>query len=181
MKIPAAETGSRPAGFSPALFLATCGGVGWVPVAPGTFGSLAGLVLSLITGWLATGLAEAGGLMGRAAVAAIEVGLVAVLFAVGVPICTRAARLLGGKDPGPVVLDEAVAVPLVLAMVPPAARDPLVLAVAFALFRVFDILKPPPCRQLERLPEGLGIMADDIGAALLAAACLAALRWQGWL
>jgi len=181
MKIPAAEAGSRPAGFSLALFLATCGGVGWVPVAPGTFGSLAGLVLALVTGWAATGLAAAGGLAGRQAVAAIEVGLVAVLFAVGVPICTRAARLLGGKDPGPVVLDEAVAVPLVLAVVPPAARGPLVLAVAFALFRVFDILKPPPCRRLERLPGGLGIMADDIAAALLAAACLAALRWPGWL
>jgi phosphatidylglycerophosphatase A len=181
MKIPAAEVGSRPAGFSPALFLATCGGVGWVPVAPGTFGSLVGLVLSLVTGWVATGLAEAGGLDGPGAVAALEVGLVAVLFVAAVPICTRAARLLGGKDPGPVVLDEAVAVPLVLAVVPPAARGPLVMAVGFGLFRVFDILKPPPCRQLERLPAGLGIMADDVGAALLAAACLAAIRWQGWL
>jgi phosphatidylglycerophosphatase A len=46
---------------------------------------------------------------------------------------------------------------------------------------VFDILKPPPIRQLERLPAGLGVMADDLGAAALAAACLAATRWQGWL
>jgi phosphatidylglycerophosphatase A len=181
MKISGSDAGSRPARFSLPLFVATCGGVGRVPVAPGTFGSLVGLLLSVITGGVATWLAGAGGLAGRGAVAAIEVGLVAVLFAAGVPFCTRAAGLLGGKDPGPVVLDEAVAVPLVLAVVPPAARGPLVLAVAFALFRLFDILKPPPCRQLEQLPGGLGIMADDAGAALLAAACLAAVRWQGWL
>jgi phosphatidylglycerophosphatase A len=104
-----------------------------------------------------------------------------VLFFGGIPLCTRAARLLGGKDPGPVVLDEAVAVPTVLAVVPLAARGPLVLAAAFGLFRVFDIAKPPPIRQVERLPEGLGIMADDQVAAAFAAACLAAARWQGWL
>jgi len=104
-----------------------------------------------------------------------------VLFLAGIPVCTRAAKLLGVKDPGPVVLDEAVAVPLALLVVQPAGRGPVALAVAFALFRVFDILKPPPVRQFERLPEGLGIMADDQAAAGLAAACLAAARWQGWL
>ena len=171
----------RPNRFEPALLAATCGGVGWMPLAPGTFGSLVGLPLSLGLAGVATPLSAALGLAGPAGVAAVEVALVATLFVVGVPICTRAARLLGGKDPGPVVLDEAVAVPLVLVVVPPAARGPLVLAVAFALFRLFDILKPPPCRQLERLPGGLGIMADDQGAALLAAACLAVARWRGWV
>jgi phosphatidylglycerophosphatase A len=56
-----------------------------------------------------------------------------------------------------------------------------VLAAAFLLHRLFDIGKPPPCRQLERLPRGLGIMADDWGASAWMAACLAAARWLGWL
>jgi len=98
-----------------------------------------------------------------------------------VPLCTAAARKLGGHDPGPVVIDEAIALPIVLLPVPPPARGPLTLVVAFVLFRLFDILKPPPVRQFERLPAGLGIIADDQAAACLAAACLAAARWQGWL
>jgi phosphatidylglycerophosphatase A len=166
--------------LDPALVAATCGWVGRMPFAPGTFGSLVGLPLSLATGaaaaWLAT---RFGG--GPAATVALEAALVAGLFLAGIPICTRAARLLGGKDPGPVVLDEAAAVPLVLLAVPLVARGPATLAAAFVLFRLFDILKPPPIPQIERLPGGLGIMADDQAAAALAAACLAAARWQGWL
>lgn len=166
--------------FDFVLLVATCGGVGRVPRAPGTFGSLVGLPLSLATGAVATWLAaRLGG--GLPATAGIEAALIAALFLAGIPICTRAARLLGGKDPGPVVLDEACAVPLVLLVVPPAARGPAALAAAFVLFRLFDILKPPPVRQLERLPGGLGIMADDQGAAGLAAACLAVAHWQRWL
>jgi len=177
----ASDSPPRPGLFEPAVLLATCGGIGWIPFAPGTFGSLVGLPLSLGLAAVATPLAAMLGLTGPAGGASVEVALVAVLFAVGIPICTRAAQLLGGKDPGPIVLDEAVAVPLVLVAVPPEARGPVVLAAAFVLFRVFDILKPPPCRQLERLPTGLGIMADDQGAAVLAAACLGVARWRGWL
>jgi phosphatidylglycerophosphatase A len=163
------------------LLVATCGWLGRIPFAPGTFGSLVGLPLSLATGtaagWLAGRLGQ-GGIM---VPAVIELALIAVLFFGGIPLCTRAARLLGGKDPGAVVFDEAVAVPTVLVVVPLAARGPAVLAAAFVLFRVFDILKPPPVHQVERLPAGLGIMADDQVAAVFAAACLAAARWQGWL
>ncbi len=170
----------RPPWLDPALVAATCGWVGRIPFAPGTFGSLVGLPLSLATGAAAAWLA--GRLGGGPPVAlGIEAVTLAGLFLIGIPICTRAADLLGGKDPGPVVLDEAVAVPVVLLAVPTAARGPAALAAAFVLFRVFDILKPPPIRQLERLPAGLGVMADDLGAAALAAACLAATRWQGWL
>lgn len=165
----------------PALLVATCGGVGRAPVAPGTFGSLVGLPLSLATGaaaaWVASRL-PAGSPLGPTL---IETGLIAGLFLLGIPLCSRAAALLGSKDPGPVVLDEAVAVPVVLLVVPLADRGPAVLAAAFVLFRIFDILKPPPVRQLERLPTGLGIMADDIAAAGFAAACLAVARWQGWV
>lgn len=165
----------------PALFLATCGGIGWIPFAPGTFGSLAGIPLAIATGTAATAVAEAVRLPGEVTVAAIEIGIIAMLFVASVPIATRAALLLASKDPGPVVIDEAVAVPLVLAVVPPSDRAwPQYLA-AFVLFRLFDIIKPSPCRRLERLPGGLGIMADDQAAAIYAAACLALARWQEWL
>jgi phosphatidylglycerophosphatase A len=167
--------------LDPALLVASCGWLGRIPLAPGTFGSLVGLPLSLATGTAAAWLARRVGHDSPAATTVLELVLIAGIFLAGIPLCTRAARLLGSKDPGPVVLDEAVAVPSVLALVPVAARGPLVLAVAFVLFRVFDILKPPPVRQAEGLPAGLGIMADDQVAAVFAAAGLAAARWQGWL
>ena len=171
---------SRVNWLDPALVLATCGGVGRIPFAPGTFGSLVGLPLAVATGTAAAALApRLGGGPGLTAV--IELAMVAILFLIGVPICTRAAAALGGDDPGPVGFDEAAALPLALVVVPPEARGAAALVAAFLLFRVFDILKPPPVAQLERLPAGLGIMADDQGAAALAAACLAAARWQGWL
>jgi len=167
--------------LDPSLVVATCGGIGWAPWAPGTFGSLVGVPLAVATGAMATWLADAAGLPISAGVAGIEVTIIALLFMVSVPIATRAARLLATKDPGPVVIDEVIAVPLVLVVVAPADRSWLVLGAAFVLFRVFDILKPPPCRQLERLPDGLGIMADDIAAAIYGAACLAFARWNDWL
>lgn len=167
--------------LDPSLLVATCGWVGRIPIAPGTFGSLVGLPLSLATGTAAARLAGGLGQDAPLTAALIEFALIASFFLAGIPLCTRAARLLGGKDPGAVVLDEAVAVPTVLALVPLAGRSPAVLAAAFVLFRVFDILKPPPVRQVEALPEGLGIMADDQVAAGFAAACLVAARWQGWL
>jgi len=180
--MPSPEKPPPPDWLAPPLLVATCGWIGRVPFAPGTFGSLVGLPLSLATGAAATWLA---GCLAASAVPvpaeAIEAAILAALFVAAIPICTRAAALLASKDPGPVVIDEAVAVPVVLLAVPPAARGLVVLAAAFVLFRIFDILKPPPVRQLEQLPRGLGIMADDIGAAALAAACLAAARWQGWL
>jgi phosphatidylglycerophosphatase A len=163
------------------MFLATCGGIGWIPFAPGTFGSLAGIPLAIATGTVATALADAVRLPGQFPVAAIEIGIIALLVVASVPIATRAARVLASKDPGPVVIDEVVAVPLVLTVVPPSDRALPAYLAAFVLFRIFDIVKPPPCRRLERLPDGLGIMADDQAAAIYAAACLALARWNQWL
>jgi len=141
----------------PALLVATCGGVGRMPIAPGTAGAAVGV-----------------------AGTAVEAVLVACICLVGVPICGRAAALLGrGKDPGAVVYDEMAALPLVLLPVPPAARSLVCLAAAFVLFRIFDIAKPWPCRRLERLPAGWGIMADDWAAAAWAAACLGVARSLG--
>jgi len=177
-----AESGSSPAAtaatpwFAPAVFAATACGLGRVPFAPGTFGALLGLPLSLATGWLAGRIAG-----DTPAATAVEAALVAVVCGVGIPICSRAAALMGRKDPGAIVLDEVASMPLALLVLPPAARTPLNLAVAFVLLRIFDIGKPFPCRQLERLPAGLGIMADDWGAAAWTAACLAIARWQHWI
>jgi phosphatidylglycerophosphatase A len=138
-----------------AVLLATGLGVGQALPAPGTFGSLWGLPLA----WL---LLQLPGIAAQATV-------LAVLFAVGVPLCTRAARCLGKKDPGAVVWDELVTVPLVfLGLSSSQFLQPLVLLAGFTLHRFFDILKLPPCRQLERLPAGLGIMADDLAAACYA-------------
>ena len=152
---------------NPAVLLATCGWIGRLPVAPGTAGAAAGALL-------AAGVAHLGlPLVGEAC-------LLGAINAVGVPICTRAARLLGrGSDPGAIVYDEAASLPLALLVVPGADRSPGLLLVTFALHRLFDIWKPFPCRQLERLPAGLGIMADDWGAAAWVALVLAAGRWAG--
>ncbi len=164
------------------MLAATLGGLGRTGFAPGTWGAAAGLLLSLAvaTGaaWLADRLAPGAVAASRAAEAAI----IAAIALAGVPICSRAAAVLGrGKDPGCIVLDETAAMAATLLVVPAAARTPAVFAVAFALFRVFDIAKPFPCNRCERLPTGLGIMADDWAAAAYAAACLAVARWLGWL
>jgi len=150
--------------WSPAVIVATCGGVGRVGLAPGTAGAAVGAV-------------AAAGLAALQLPLAVEAGLLLAVNAAAVPLCSRAAAVIGrGGDPGAVCLDEATSVPLGLLVLPPAARSPLVIAAAFLLHRIFDITKPPPCRQLERLPRGLGIMADDWGAALWVAACLALAR-----
>jgi phosphatidylglycerophosphatase A len=152
-----------------ALFTATGCGVGLVPVAPGTFGSLLGLPLA----W---GIAQL-------PVAALQVGVIAGIVAAGIPICTAAARQLGrAKDPGAIVLDEIAAMPVVFAGMAPgglSSESIWVWVAGFALFRLFDILKPPPARQLERLPDGLGIMADDLAAAVFAWAGLKGLMYLG--
>ena len=111
----------------------------------------------------------------------VEVGIVVGICLAGIPVCSRAAALMGRKDPGAIVLDEVASMPLALLAVPPFARTPQLLAVAFVLLRIFDIGKPFPCRQLERLPAGLGIMADDWAAAAWTAVCLAIARWQHWI
>ena len=136
------------------LTLATGFGLGWLPKAPGTFGSLLGLPLvwgleHVPTPW--HGLIAAG------------------VIAIGVPICGRAAKLLNLADPGCVVYDEIAAFPIVFCLVPLNWWTALL---GFALFRLFDVVKPWPVSRLEELPGGLGIMADDLAAGVLAGAGL---------
>lgn len=167
---------ASPPWFAPAVLAATAFGVGRVPFAPGTFGALLGVPLSMGIAWLASRIAP-----DPVGAHVAEVGLATAICMLGIPICSRAAAKLGRKDPGAIVLDEVASMPLAVLFVPPAARTPALLAVAFVLLRIFDIGKPFPCRQLERLPAGLGIMADDWGAAAWTAACLAVARWQHWI
>jgi phosphatidylglycerophosphatase A len=88
-----------------------------------------------------------------------------VVVSIGIPAATRVARGSGIKDPQFVVIDEVAGQLVALVAVPLAWKSFLA---AFILFRVFDIVKPPPVRQLEALPEGAGIIFDDIAAGLYA-------------
>jgi len=149
--------------------LATGFWIGRVPFAPGTFGTLLGLPLAWGISFIPNVWLQA------TAVLAVCI--------VGVPICTTAARLLGGaKDPQMVVLDEIAAMPITFFLVShDTLSRPLVLLAGFVLFRIFDITKPPPARQLEYLPMGLGIMADDWAAGVYSCLVLHAILWAGWL
>jgi phosphatidylglycerophosphatase A len=97
----------------------------------------------------------------------VQLVVLVLLYAVGIPLCTSAARSLGKKDPGEVVWDEIVTVPIVFLFVDPRLiHRPEILLIGFLLHRVFDISKLPPIRRFERLPDGLGIMTDDVIAAI---------------
>lgn len=138
------------------LLLATGLGVGRLPASPGTFGSLWGLPLAM-------------GLEPLKATPTVYTLSLAALLLAGVPICGRAARLLELKDPGPVVYDEFASLPL--AFIGVGLSWPVLIG-GFLLFRLFDIWKPWPLRRMEQFPGGWGIMADDMGAALLAGVAL---------
>jgi len=107
--------------------------------------------------------------------------LLLVLGGLGVAVGNHARADWGREDPGEFVLDEVVGQGLALL---PLVHAPLRWQGALAallLFRVFDVLKPPPCGRLERLPGGVGIMADDVAAGLYAMAGVTVLAAVGWL
>ena len=105
-----------------------------------------------------------------------QVLAIAVLFAIGIPLARRpGGRWAAQKDNQAIVWDEIVTMPVVFLLVP-LTNWKIALA-GFLLHRLFDITKPPPARQLERLPDGLGVMADDLMAAIYACAALAGLAW----
>ncbi|MDB4679592.1 MAG: phosphatidylglycerophosphatase A [Planctomycetaceae bacterium] len=143
-------------------------GLGLVPVAPGTFGSLLGPPLI----WAIQTMLPEPGLQAYGFQAVIGV----LLFLVGVPICDVGSRVLGRKDPGSVVFDEVVAFFVVFACLPVNFVSGVL---GFVLFRIFDIAKPWPIRKLERLPEGWGVMADDIMAGVYA--CVSLLVLWHWV
>jgi len=138
--------------LGPAVWLATGAWVGLLPGAPGTWGALAGIPLAWGLGHLPL---------------AIQAAVVVAICLLGVPVCTAAVRRLGGpKDPGCIVLDEIASLPIVFLGLELASWQ--MALTGFLLHRLFDITKPPPARQLESLPTGLGIMADDWAAGIFA-------------
>ena len=134
-------------------------GAGLLRPGPGTYGSVAAVLLWFGAAHLLQPTSTA------LAVGTLIAAIAAIL--IGIPAATVVARESGREDPGHVVIDE-VAGQLIALIAIPAAPIPALLA--FVLFRLFDITKPPPVRQLERLPTGTGIMLDDVAAGLLALA-----------
>jgi phosphatidylglycerophosphatase A len=131
-----------------ALFIATSGGAGYSPIAPGTAGSAVGVVVFWLT---------------RAWPLAWQVLLIVAVSGLGTWAATLAARHFGREDPGEVVIDE-VAGQLVTLVATGAGLYGTCLG--FFVFRAFDIVKPWPVNRFERLPGGVGIMADDLMAGV---------------
>ncbi|MDQ2774702.1 MAG: phosphatidylglycerophosphatase A [Acidobacteriota bacterium] len=141
-----------------ATLLSTWFGCGYFPWGPGTAGSLAGLVIAV---FLESYLG-----LGRPALLV----LIAVLLWPAIWASTRTARLLNREDPGLVVVDEVLGQWVTL--LGAAGRNWKVFLTGFVLFRLFDIWKPWPVRNFEKLPDGTGIVMDDLAAGLYAALIL---------
>jgi phosphatidylglycerophosphatase A len=143
-----------------AVFIATVGYCGYFPIAPGTVGSAAGLLVYLLVWWTQSPI--------------VEIGLIAGLFVAGVWAGTTAERYFGGIDPGPIVLDEVVGMLITLAFIPVGLSGAIA---GFFIFRVFDVIKPFPAGRLEKLHGGFGVMADDAMAAIYGNIALRLLMW----
>jgi phosphatidylglycerophosphatase A len=171
----AARAGRAPAGVGVsrqtplwAILTATFFGIGRLRPGPGTWGSAATVLL-----WAALARAIAPPLR-----TPLIVVLALVVTLVGIPATTRVARATGLKDPQFVVIDEVAGQLIALIAVPLAWKS---FVASFILFRAFDIVKPPPVRQLEAIPEGAGIVLDDVAAGLCALAVVHLLLHFGLL
>jgi len=144
----------------PVHFLAFGFGTGLAPFAPGTFGSLPGILLFWLT--MDYGLY-------------VQLGVALTITAAGIWICGESARRIGVHDHGGIVWDEIVGMYITLFAAPVSIVG---WVLAFVLFRVMDIVKPWPIRDLDhRLGGGVGIMLDDLAAALYAAILLVFCGW----
>jgi phosphatidylglycerophosphatase A len=151
-----------------ATAVATFFGIGRLHPGPGTWGSAATVALwTLLAYGLPPDLRTP-----------VAIGSAILVILIGIPAATRVARAYGKKDPQFVVIDEVAGQLIALIAVPLSWKTFLA---AFILFRVFDIIKPPPVRQLERLPEGFGIVLDDVAAGIYAQAVLQLLLHFGLL
>ncbi len=136
-------------------FLGSGFGLGLLPKAPGTWGTLLGVALGAL-------------LYATAASIYVVVAVTLAVCGVGVYLARRAEREFGQKDPGWFVIDEVAGYLVVLIALPLMHNVGVTLVLAFLMFRLFDIFKPPPIRALEALPHGYGVMADDLVAGVYA-------------
>ena len=152
---PAVAGASRPRAPLWATLIATFCGIGRLRPGPGTWASAATVVL-----WAA--IAH---LIPPPLRTPVAIALALLVTLTGIPAATRVARASAAKDPQFVVIDEVAGQLIALVAVPLAWKT---LLAGFILFRAFDIIKPPPVRRLEKLPEGAGIVLDDVAAGLFA-------------
>ena len=146
---------------NPSLFLATGFGIGLIPIAPGTYGSILGVVLFLALAhlylpifWLSL--------------------IMLILYLFSYLAVQSALRIIKQSDPGVIVIDEVLGMMLVMMTIPP---DPKWAFLAFILFRIFDILKPWPINQVDsKLKNALGVILDDVIAALYAGIIIVGIR-----
>ena len=137
-----------------AVLIATGFGVGYAPLAPGTVASVVTVIFLGLVPFSRAGL----------------VIFLVLVVVVGTWAAHVAERVIGGKDPGAIVIDEVAGMTLSVVAFPLTSE---VLAVGLALFRVFDVLKPPPARESQRIRGGIGVMIDDLIAGLYALAIIA--------
>ncbi len=148
----------------PGHFLALGGGSGLLPKAPGTAGTVVGLLMF----WPLAALDKD-----------VYIGLVVALFALGVPLCGRTSVAIGANDHPAIVWDEIVGILLTMAFVDP---NPVNCVIAFVAFRIFDIFKPWPISALDRrVRGGIGIMLDDVFAALYAGLTLVFIEYISYI
>lgn len=126
-------------------------GTGLSPIMPGTVGTLVGLPLA----W---------GVMLLHPNYWLQIGICIALTLLSIPICEVAEKVIGGKDPGCIVADEYLTLPITVI----GLTSPWALLSGFVLHRIFDITKPPPIKQLQHIHGGFGITIDDFLAALIA-------------
>ena len=153
----------------PAHFIALGFGTGLAPIAPGTAGTLLAFPLFILLDWLLPPLPVFGLI-----VPLYFFGVIALFFGIGVWACARTGRDLGIADHSAMNWDEVVAMLLILVFAPPGW---VWWAFAFFAFRFFDVVKPPPIRQIDRaMKGGLGVMFDDIMAAFYTLLLLALVK-----
>ncbi len=135
------------------ILAATVFFVGYIPLAPGTWGSLVGVLIYLF-------------LRGNTI---LHLASVCILFSAGLLVCGKAGEIFGRADDKRIVIDETFAVLLLFLFMP---NEPLSLIGGFVLYRFFDIIKPFPTRKLERFPHSWGVMLDDIAAVCYSLVCV---------
>ena len=146
---------------NPSLFLVTGFGIGLLPIAPGTYGSILGMLLFLILAhlylpilWLSL--------------------IITILYLVSYLAVQSALKIIQRPDPGEIVIDEVLGMMVVMMMIPP---DPKWAFLAFMLFRLFDIFKPWPINVVDsKLKNALGVILDDFLAALYAGIVIVGIR-----